>query len=83
VQEFDQLIGEIQPFDGAHQLLAEVKEREFRLVLAARAKLSTLRRSSTKPLADAWTTSDDVAKSKPAPDIVATALAKVDGASGS
>ena len=33
-------------------------------------------------LADAWTTSDDAAKSKPEPDIVATALAKVEGASG-
>ena len=33
-------------------------------------------------LADAWTTSDDVARSKPEPDIVATALAKVEGASG-
>ncbi|MDP9462065.1 MAG: HAD-IA family hydrolase, partial [Actinomycetota bacterium] len=29
----------------------------------------------------AWTTSDDVEHSKPEPDIVATALAKVDGAS--
>jgi HAD superfamily hydrolase (TIGR01549 family) len=35
-----------------------------------------------KSLADAWTTSDDVAKSKPEPDIVATALAKVERASG-
>ncbi len=34
-----------------------------------------------KSLADAWTTSDDVKHSKPEPDIVATALAKVDGAS--
>jgi HAD superfamily hydrolase (TIGR01549 family) len=35
-----------------------------------------------KSLVDAWTTSDDVAKSKPEPDIVATALAKVERASG-
>ena len=35
-----------------------------------------------KSLADAWTTSDDVEKSKPEPDIVAAALAKVEGASG-
>ena len=70
-EEFDELIGEIQPFEGAHELLAEVKERGFRLVLA----------SSGKSLADAWTTSDDVEKSKPEPDIVAAALAKVEGAS--
>ena len=35
-----------------------------------------------KSLADAWTTSDDVEKSKPEPDIVSAALAKVEGASG-
>ncbi len=35
-----------------------------------------------KSLADAWTTSDDVQASKPEPDIVSAALAKVDGASG-
>jgi len=42
-EEFDQLIGEIQPFEGAHELLAEVKERGFRLVLASSGKTSTSR----------------------------------------
>ena len=27
VQEFDQLVSRIQPFEGAHELLAEVKQR--------------------------------------------------------
>ncbi len=35
-----------------------------------------------KSLADAWTTSDDVQKSKPQPDIVAAAPAKLEDASG-
>ena len=35
-----------------------------------------------RELADAWTTSDDAEHSKPEPDIVQTALAKVDGARG-
>jgi HAD superfamily hydrolase (TIGR01549 family) len=86
VEEFDQLIGEIQPFEGAHELLAEVKERGFRLVLASSGKTqhveAFLDLIDGKSVADAWTTSDDVAKSKPEPDIVATALAKVEGASG-
>jgi HAD superfamily hydrolase (TIGR01549 family) len=86
VEEFDQLIGEIQPFEGAHELLAEVKERGFRLVLASSGKTqhveAFLDLIDGKSLADAWTTSDDVAKSKPEPDIVATALGKVEGASG-
>jgi len=86
VQEFDQLIGEIQPFEGAHELLAEVKQRGFRLVLASSGKTqhveTFLDLIDAKSLADAWTTSDDVAKSKPEPDVVVTALAKVRGASG-
>jgi len=86
VEEFDQLIGEIQPFEGAHELLAEVKERGFRLVLASSGKTqhveAFLDLIDGKSVADAWTTSDDVAKSKPEPDIVATALGKVEGASG-
>jgi HAD superfamily hydrolase (TIGR01549 family) len=85
-EEFDQLIGEVQPFEGAHELLVEVKERGFRLVLASSGKTqhveAFLDLIDGKSLADAWTTSDDVEKSKPEPDIVAAALGKVEGASG-
>lgn len=85
-EEFDQLIGEVQPFEGAHELLAEVKQRGFRLVLASSGTTehveAFLDLVDARSLADAWTTSDDVQDSKPAPDIVAAALAKVDGASG-
>jgi HAD superfamily hydrolase (TIGR01549 family) len=85
-EEFDQLIGEIQPFEGAHELLAEVKERGFRLVLASSGKTehveAFLDLIDGKSLADAWTTSDDVQASKPEPDLVSAALAKVEGASG-
>ncbi|MCU1690252.1 MAG: HAD-superfamily hydrolase, subfamily variant 1, partial [Jatrophihabitantaceae bacterium] len=79
-------IGEVQPFGGAHELLLEVKQRGFRLVLASSGKApqveAFLDLIDGKSLADAWTTADDVANSKPEPDLVATALAKVDGASG-
>jgi HAD superfamily hydrolase (TIGR01549 family) len=85
-EEFDRLIDEIQPFEGAHELLAEVKERGFRLVLASSGKTEHVERFldliDGKSLADAWTTSEDVEKSKPEPDIVSAALAKVEGASG-
>ena len=85
-EEFDLLITEVQPFEGAHELLEEVKRRGFRLVLASSGKAehvdAFLDLIDGKALADAWTTSDDVEKSKPEPDIVAAALAKVDGASG-
>ena len=85
-EEFDELIGEVQPFEGAHELLAAVKERGFRLVLASSGKSqhveAFLDLIDGKSLADAWTTSDDVERSKPEPDIVSAALAKVEGASG-
>jgi HAD superfamily hydrolase (TIGR01549 family) len=84
--EFDELIGEVQPFEGAHELLAAVKDRGFRLVLASSGKAehvdAFLDLIDGRSLADAWTTSDDVEKSKPEPDIVSAALAKVEGASG-
>ncbi len=85
-EEFDALIGEVQPFEGAPELLAEVKERGFRLVLASSGKAEHvevfLDLIDGRSLADAWTTADDVQKSKPEPDVVAAALAKVEGASG-
>ena len=85
-EEFDALIGEIQPFDGTQSLLQEVKDRGFRLVLASSGKTkhveAFLDLFDGRELAEAWTTSDDAEHSKPEPDIVQTALAKVDGANG-
>lgn len=84
VEEFDKLIGEVQPFEGVHELLREVKNRGFRLVLASSGKSrqveTFLDLIDGKSLADAWTTSDDAAHSKPEPDLIVTALSKVDGA---
>jgi HAD superfamily hydrolase (TIGR01549 family) len=85
-EEFDELIGEVQAFEGARELLADVKERGFRLVLASSGKKkhveAFLDLIDGTSLADAWTTSDDVKNSKPEPDIVSAALAKVNGDSG-
>jgi HAD superfamily hydrolase (TIGR01549 family) len=86
VEEFDELVGEVKPFDGAHELLAEVKRRGFKLVLASSGKAkhveAFLDLVDGRSLADAWTTSDDAEKTKPEPDLVVTALGKVEGASG-
>jgi HAD superfamily hydrolase (TIGR01549 family) len=86
VEEFDQLIGEIAPLEGAHELLQEVKDRGFRLVLASSGKKqhveAFLDLIDGKSLADAWTTSEDAENSKPAPDIVETAMKKVEGSVG-
>ena len=86
VEEFDALLPEIQPFDGTRALLEDVKGRGFRLVLASSGKTkhveAFLELFGGRELADAWTTSDDAESSKPEPDIVQTALAKVEGADG-
>ncbi len=85
-EEFDALIGEIQPFDATQSLLQEVKDRGFRLVLASSGKTkhveAFLDLFGGREIAEAWTTSDDAEHSKPEPDIVQTALAKVSGTSG-
>ncbi len=86
VEEFDRLLGEIQPFSATRSLLEEVRSRGFRLVLASSGKSkhveAFLDLFGGRDLAEAWTTSDDAEKSKPEPDIVQTALARVDGARG-
>ncbi len=86
VEEFDELVDEIKPFDGALELLEEVKRRGFKLVLASSGKAkhveAFLDLIGARTLADAWTTSDDAEHTKPEPDLVVTALGKVEGASG-
>jgi HAD superfamily hydrolase (TIGR01549 family) len=85
-EEFDKLIGEIRPFEGARELLEEVKRRGFHLVLASSGKSkhveAFLDLLDAKSLADAWTTADDAEKSKPDPDLVDAALDQVEGARG-
>jgi len=83
--EFDQLIGEIRAVDGARELLAAVKDRGLSLVLASSGKQkhvdAYLDLLDGRRLADAWTTSDDVDDSKPAPDLLQVAIDKVSGTS--
>ena len=85
-EELTPMIGEIQPFDGARELLQAVKIRGFRIVMASSGneKLvdTFLDLFGGKDLADAWTTSADAEKSKPAPDIIEAALASVGGGAG-
>jgi HAD superfamily hydrolase (TIGR01549 family) len=86
LEEFKPLVEEIRPFEGAHELLKEVKDRGFRLVLASSSKSELVEAFldliDGKSLADAWTASDDAQAGKPQPDLVQNALAKVEGASG-
>ncbi|GAA3578516.1 HAD family hydrolase [Microlunatus spumicola] len=86
VEEFDAMIDEVSAFDATRELLEEVRRRGFRLVLASSGRKKHVEHFlglfGGHDLADAWTTSEDAEHSKPAPDLVETALKKVEGASG-
>jgi HAD superfamily hydrolase (TIGR01509 family) len=77
---YGELIGEVAPLDGAHELIMDLKERGLRAVLASSSPEDELEHYlellDAKELADAWTTQDDVEATKPAPDLVAAALDK-------
>ena len=81
VDEVDMLIDEIAPLPGARDLLVALGERGHRVVLASSGKSqhvdTYLDLLDARDLAEAWTTSDDVEASKPAPDLLQVALAKL------
>jgi HAD superfamily hydrolase (TIGR01549 family) len=84
--EFQPMLSEVRPFEGAAELLRDVRDRGFAVVLASSGQQDHIEHYldliEGRKLADAWTTSDDVEKTKPAPDLVQVALEKVGGRSG-
>jgi HAD superfamily hydrolase (TIGR01549 family) len=78
-----QMIDEVEPFEGARELLVDLKEREHPLVLASSAKADEvdhyLDLLDAREVADSWTTSADVEATKPNPDLVLAALEKAGG----
>lgn len=78
-----QMIEEVEPLAGAHGLLEDLKGRGKRVVLASSAKQDEVEHYldllDARELADDWTTSADVEKTKPEPDLVTAAIDKVGG----
>jgi HAD superfamily hydrolase (TIGR01509 family) len=78
-----ELIEEVRPLAGARDLLEELKRRGHALVLASSAKQHEvdhyLDLLDARELADGWTTSADVERTKPQPDLVAAAVEKAGG----
>jgi len=76
-------IDEVEPLEGARDLVVDLKGRGFTIVLASSAREEELERYldllDARDLADAWTTSADVEATKPAPDLVLAALDKAGG----
>jgi len=73
-----EVIDEVRPFDGARELIGELKRRGNPVVLASSAKQEEvdhyLDLLEARDLAHGWTTSADVEATKPEPDLVRAAL---------
>jgi HAD superfamily hydrolase (TIGR01509 family) len=79
---YQELIHEVQPLEGARRLIEDLKGNGHTVVLASSAKAEELEHYLTlldaRTLADDWTDSSDVEQTKPEPDLLLAALAKVD-----
>ena len=77
---FNELLPEVAPFEGARQLIADLKDNGKEVVLASSAISAHLDafldKLQARELVDAWTTKEDVENSKPDPDLVHAALEK-------
>jgi HAD superfamily hydrolase (TIGR01549 family) len=78
-----ELIDEVATLDGARELMQDLKQAGHRLVLASSAKPAEVEHYldllDARELADAWTTSGDVERTKPEPDLVQTAIERIGG----
>jgi HAD superfamily hydrolase (TIGR01509 family) len=80
------MIEEVEPLEGARELIRDLKERGHPVVLASSAKSEEvehyLELLDAREVADGWTTSADVEQTKPEPDLVTAAMEKAgsDGA---
>jgi HAD superfamily hydrolase (TIGR01549 family) len=75
-----ELIDEVEPMDGARDLIEALHRAEAPVVLASSAKKEEvdhyLDLLEARELVDGWTTSADVEATKPEPDLVQAALEK-------
>jgi HAD superfamily hydrolase (TIGR01509 family) len=85
-EAYAELIGEVEPMEGARELLERLRAQEATTILASSAKQEEvdhyLDLLDARELVDGWTTSADVERTKPHPDLVHAALEKAgEGAS--
>jgi HAD superfamily hydrolase (TIGR01549 family) len=80
---YAELIGEVEPLEGARGLIEDLKERGHAVVLASSAKEDEVEHYlgllDAREVADGWTTSADVEATKPEPDLVQAAVEKAGG----
>jgi HAD superfamily hydrolase (TIGR01509 family) len=81
---YRELMTEVEPLEGARELIEDLKQRGHAVVLASSAKAHEVEHYldllDARELADGWTTSADVEATKPEPDLVVAAVEKAGGA---
>ena len=81
----DNLLEKVQPFPKVKELFEAIKADGIKIVLASSARQETIEHYKQllgiKDLIEGATSTDEVEKSKPEPDIFRTALDKLDGVS--
>jgi len=79
-EEYERLIGEVAPLEGARELIEDLKRQDRVVVLASSAPEKELDHYldllDARDLVDGWTTNDDVEATKPQPDLVRAAMDK-------
>lgn len=82
-EEFEPMLREVRPFGGVRELLSGLRERGCKVVLASSGAPEHvdvyLDLFDGRSLADAWTTSKDVDRTKPEPDLLNLAVERVGG----
>jgi HAD superfamily hydrolase (TIGR01549 family) len=81
-EAYKELIGEVEPMEGARELIEKLKDEGSTVILASSAKQEEvdhyLDLLDARDLVDGWTTSADVESTKPEPDLILAALEKAD-----
>lgn len=82
-EAYGKLIGEVEPMEGARELIERLRDEGATVILASSAKQEEvdhyLDLLDARELVAGWTTSADVENTKPDPDLVNAALEKAGG----
>ena len=81
-EEYERLIGEVAPLEGARELIEDLKRQDRMVVLASSSPQKEIDHYldllDARGLVDGWTTNDDVEATKPEPDLVRAAMDKAE-----
>jgi HAD superfamily hydrolase (TIGR01549 family) len=80
---YKEMLDEVEPMKGAHELLRDLKRAGHPVILASSAEADEaehyIELLDAREFVDGYTTSDDVKATKPEPDIVHAAIEKAGG----